>query len=133
MKQHYGSNLVLNEVVCLIGASGAGESTLLRCINQLVPFDHGQIYIDGNTLDDENEFRRNGLRKRISIVFQAHNLFPYMNVLSNITLAPGKVQGLSREANEERGMELLRVFGMDSFSRSYPDQLSGGGSNSESP
>ena len=133
--KYYGTKLVLDgvdlsvaehEVVCLIGASGSGKSTLLRCINQLVPFDHGQIYIDGKAIDDENFFGRNGLRKRIGIVFQAYNLFPHMRVLDNITLAPRKVHCLGREESKDRAMELLTLFGMDSFASSYPEQLSGG-------
>ncbi len=133
--KYYGTTLVLDgidlsvaehEVVCLIGASGSGKSTLLRCINQLVPFDHGRIYIDGKAIDDESHFGRNGLRKRIGIVFQAYNLFPHMKVLDNITLAPRKVHGVGRAESEERAMELLNLFGMHSFASSYPEQLSGG-------
>jgi polar amino acid transport system ATP-binding protein len=134
LTKYYSDVLVLDEVfldvaehevVCLIGASGSGKSTLLRCINQLVPFDHGRILLDGVPIDDPS-FGRTGVPKRIGIVFQAFNLFPHMTALDNITLAPRKVHGMSRDESEERAHELLRLFGMEAFARSYPEQLSGG-------
>jgi polar amino acid transport system ATP-binding protein len=134
LTKYYGETLVLDEihldvaeheVVCLIGASGSGKSTLLRCINQLVPFDYGTIRLDGVPIDDPS-FGRTGLRKRIGIVFQAYNLFPHMNVLDNITLAPRKVHGRSRAESEARAHELLELLDMGGFATSYPEQLSGG-------
>ena len=134
LTKYFGEVLVLDEVfldvaehevVCLIGASGSGKSTLLRCINQLVPFDYGEILLDGVPIDDPS-LGRNELRKRIGIVFQAYNLFPHMTVLRNITLAPRKVHGVSRAEAEERARELLELFGMAEFIDSYPEQLSGG-------
>lgn len=133
--KYFGTNLVLDgvdlqvaehDVVCLIGASGSGKSTLLRCINQLVYFDHGQILIDGRSIYDDHYFGKNGLRKRIGIVFQAYNLFPHMKVIDNITLSPRKVHGVPRKESEKRAHELLELLGMDRFSQSYPEQLSGG-------
>jgi polar amino acid transport system ATP-binding protein len=132
--KYYGQTLVLDEVfvdvhehevVCLIGASGSGKSTLLRCINQLVPFDHGTIRLDGVSIDDPS-FGRNGLRRRVGIVFQSFNLFPHMDVMDNITLAPRKVHGVPREQAEERAHELLAKLDMAAFSTAYPEQLSGG-------
>jgi len=132
--KYYGQTLVLDEVfvdvhehevVCLIGASGSGKSTLLRCINQLVPFDHGTIRLDGVPIDDPS-FGRNGLRRRVGIVFQSFNLFPHMDVMDNITLAPRKVHGVPREQAEERAHELLAKLDMAAFSTAYPEQLSGG-------
>jgi polar amino acid transport system ATP-binding protein len=134
LTKYYGDTLVLDdvslevaehEVVCLIGASGSGKSTLLRCINELVPFDHGTIRLDGVPIDDDS-FGRNGLRKRVGIVFQAYNLFPHMNVLANVTLAPRKVHGIGKREIEARAHELLTVLGMGEFAQSYPEQLSGG-------
>lgn len=134
LTKYYGETLVLDEVfvdvadhevVCLIGSSGSGKSTLLRCVNQLVPFDYGRILLDGVPIDDSS-FGRNGLRKRIGIVFQAFNLFPHMTALDNIILAPRKVHGVSREESEERARTLLRLLGMESYTESYPEQLSGG-------
>ncbi|MGD9740598.1 MAG: amino acid ABC transporter ATP-binding protein [Bauldia sp.] len=132
--KYYGDRLVLDgvslnvgahEVVALIGASGSGKSTLLRCINRLVECDAGRILLDGIPIDDES-FGRVGLYKRIGIVFQAFNLFPHLNVVDNITLAPRKVHGLSRRESEEQALELLGMFGMADCARSYPEQLSGG-------
>jgi polar amino acid transport system ATP-binding protein len=134
LTKYYGDVLVLHdvslavdehEVVCLIGASGSGKSTLLRCINELVPFDHGTIRLDGVPIDDAS-FGRTGLRKRIGIVFQAYNLFPHLTVLDNITLAPRKVHGMSRADSEARAHELLARLDMPGFADSYPEQLSGG-------
>jgi polar amino acid transport system ATP-binding protein len=132
--KYYGDVLVLHdvsldvaphEVVCLIGASGSGKSTLLRCINELVPFDHGTIRLDGVPIDDPS-FGRTGLRKRIGIVFQAYNLFPHLTVLDNVTLAPRKVHGMSRRDSESRAHELLARLDMEGFADAYPEQLSGG-------
>jgi polar amino acid transport system ATP-binding protein len=132
--KYYGQSLVLDrvslgvkphEVVCLIGASGSGKSTLLRCINRLVDYDHGRVRIDG-VANDDAAFGKVGLYRRIGIVFQAYNLFPHMNVLDNITLAPRKVHGVHRVQAEETARELLRDFGMSDHALSYPEQLSGG-------
>jgi len=134
LTKYYGENLVLDdvsltvenhEVVCLIGASGSGKSTLLRCVNDLVPFDDGEIKLDGVSIHDP-KFAASELYKRIGIVFQAYNLFPHMTVLDNITLAPRRVHGTSRAESEAYANELLSLFGLDGFARSYPEQLSGG-------
>jgi len=134
LTKYYGETMVLDEVdldveehevVCLIGASGSGKSTLLRCINRLVPFDHGRILLDGVSVDDPS-FGRNGLCKRVGIVFQAFNLFPHMDVLDNVTLAPRRVHGVARAAAEERGRELLARLDLEGFEHKFPEQLSGG-------
>jgi polar amino acid transport system ATP-binding protein len=134
LTKYYGQTLVLDEVdldvaehevVCLIGASGSGKSTLLRCMNLLVPFDHGRILLDGVDIEDPS-FGRNGLCKRVGIVFQAFNLFPHMDVLDNITLAPRRVHGVERGEAEARARELLGRLDLDGFERKYPEQLSGG-------
>ncbi len=134
LTKYYGSKLVLDnvnlkvkehEVVCLIGASGSGKSTLLRCVNDLVDFDDGEIKIDGISIYDPSMSSAE-LYKRIGIVFQSYNLFPTMNVIDNITLAPRKVHGVERKEAEAYALELLGLFGLDSFAKSYPEQLSGG-------
>jgi len=114
-----------HEVVCLIGASGSGKSTMLRCINLLEDIDRGRIWIEGEEITGRN-VDVNSIRRRIGIVFQAFNLFPHMSVLHNVTLAPRKVLGLSRADAETRAMELLTRFGLAEKAREYPDRLSGG-------
>ncbi len=134
LTKYYGEKLVLDdvnltmanhEVVCLIGASGSGKSTLLRCINDLVPFEEGAVKLDGVSIHDPH-FVKGDLYKRIGIVFQAYNLFPHMTVFDNITLAPRRVHRTPRAESEAHAHELLSLFGLDGFARSYPEQLSGG-------
>ena len=114
-----------HEVVTLIGASGSGKSTLLRCVNTLVAIDAGEILLDGvditamgTDLDD--------VRRRVGMVFQSFNLFPHMDVLANVALAPRKVLGLPRGEAESRAHTLLERFGLADKAAEYPDQLSGG-------
>jgi polar amino acid transport system ATP-binding protein len=114
-----------HEVVCLIGASGSGKSTLLRCVNLLEHIDRGRIVVGGEELTARG-VDVNVLRRRIGIVFQAYNLFPHMNVLDNVTLAPRKALKLKRAAAEERALELLGRFGLEDKRDDYPDRLSGG-------
>ncbi len=134
LTKYFGTHLILHavnldvqfhEVVCLIGASGSGKSTLLRCINRLFPFDYGRILLDGVDIAGP-DMTDNELRKRIGIVFQSYNLFPHMTVLDNITLAPRKVHGVSRQQAEERARDLLSVFDLQAQATSFPDRLSGG-------
>jgi polar amino acid transport system ATP-binding protein len=130
----YGQHLVLqninlavddHEVICLIGASGCGKSTLLRCINLLEPIQAGQILLDGASITGPtvNEDR---VRQQVGMVFQSFNLFPHMTVLENITLAPSKTRGVSRQQAERDARELLERFGLAEKANEYPDRLSGG-------
>jgi polar amino acid transport system ATP-binding protein len=114
-----------HDVVCLIGASGSGKSTLLRCVNLLEPVDSGRIFVDGNEITASG-VDVNSVRRGIGIVFQAFNLFPHMSVLDNVTLAPRKAQGLSREQAEIESLDLLARFGLSDKAAEYPDRLSGG-------
>ena len=114
-----------HNVVCLIGASGSGKSTLLRCINLLEKVDEGAIHVDGQSLTD-GKVDVNALRRKIGIVFQAYNLFPHMTVLQNVTLAPRKALGTSREKAEEHARLLLRRIGLEDKAHEFPDRLSGG-------
>ena len=116
-----------HNVVCLIGASGSGKSTLLRCLNMLEVVQEGDITVDGLCLTRErHRVDVNELRRKIGIVFQAYNLFPHMTVLQNVTLAPRKALGLSREEAETRAFALLKRIGLEAKADEYPDRLSGG-------
>ena len=115
-----------HDVVCLIGASGSGKSTLLRCLNLLERVEEGEIVIDGQTLTGRAKIDVNALRRKIGIVFQAYNLFPHMTVLQNVTLAPRKAGGFSREGAEGQARAMLRRIGLEEKADEYPDRLSGG-------
>ena len=134
LHKSYGSAQILkgislevarHEVVCLIGASGSGKSTLLRCINALETIDSGEILVDGDQVTGLG-VNLNVLRRNVGIVFQSYNLFPHMSVLKNITLAPTMIGGISKEAAEQRALELLAKIGLRQKAGSYPDALSGG-------
>jgi polar amino acid transport system ATP-binding protein len=114
-----------HNVVCLIGASGSGKSTLLRCLNLLEHVEEGEIVVDGQALNN-GKVDVNALRKKIGIVFQAYNLFPHMTVLQNVTLAPRKALGTSRDKAEAHARALLRRIGLEAKADEYPDRLSGG-------
>ena len=113
------------DVVCLIGASGSGKSTLLKCSNLIEPISGGRILLEGEEITSE-QTDPDRVRQHIGIVFQAFNLFPHMNVLSNVTLAPRRVLGMPQRAAEERAHELLDRFGLADKAEEYPDRLSGG-------
>jgi polar amino acid transport system ATP-binding protein len=113
-----------HEVVALIGASGSGKSTLLRCINLLEAIDEGRIFLGDQEITRARDV--NAVRRRIGIVFQSFNLFPHMNVLRNVTLAPRDVLGLSKVEADRHATELLERFGLADKRHEYPDRLSGG-------
>jgi polar amino acid transport system ATP-binding protein len=123
----HGIDLDVGEhnVVCLIGASGSGKSTLLRCINLLEQVDDGTIVIDGQTVTG-TKVDVNKLRQKIGIVFQSYNLFPHMTVLQNVTLAPRKALGISRDKAQAHARALLRQIGLEDKADEFPDRLSGG-------
>jgi polar amino acid transport system ATP-binding protein len=114
-----------HQVVTLIGASGSGKSSLLRCINLLETVDDGVIRLDGEDITDPR-VDADAVRRRIGVVFQAYNLFPHMTVLANVTLAPRLVGRVEKAAAEERAMVLLRRVGLAEKALEYPDRLSGG-------
>ena len=117
--------VALHEVVCLIGSSGSGKSTMLKCVYLLVPIDSGTILLDGADIAAPG-VNANQVREEMGIVFQSFNLFPHMTVLDNITLSPRKVHGVKRGAAEDRARELLASFGLSDKIEEYPDRLSGG-------
>ncbi|OLO26248.1 peptide ABC transporter ATP-binding protein [Alkalihalophilus pseudofirmus] len=120
-------NMEINrqEVVCVIGPSGSGKSTFLRCLNLLEKPTGGDILIeDINITDPKNNI--NKLRQKLGMVFQHFNLFPHMNVLQNITIAPKRLKGKSESEVNELGMQLLEKVGLTDKANVYPDNLSGG-------
>jgi ABC-type polar amino acid transport system ATPase subunit len=112
-------------VVVVAGPSGGGKSTLIRCINRLETIQGGEIVVNGVSVHDPTT-DVNKLRQDIGMVFQHFNLFPHLNALENITLAPRKVRGLARAEAERTAMELLTRVGIPEKAGSYPAQLSGG-------
>ncbi|MBP5199295.1 MAG: amino acid ABC transporter ATP-binding protein [Schwartzia sp.] len=121
-----GVNLEIaeKEVVVIIGPSGSGKSTLLRCLNYLEQPTSGEITVDGMTLGGGTDI--NKVRAEVGMVFQRFNLFPHMTVMDNITLAPMKVRGISREEAEDIAQVLLAKVGLADRAAAYPEQLSGG-------
>ncbi|QNP47127.1 amino acid ABC transporter ATP-binding protein [Diaphorobacter aerolatus] len=113
------------EVTVIIGASGSGKSTLLRAINRLEPHDSGTITIGGVPVTD-NEATLQKQRCEVGMVFQQFNLFGNMTVLDNVSLAPRRIRGLSREQANARAMLLLTRVGLQDHAHKYPWQLSGG-------
>ena len=115
-----------DEVICLIGASGSGKSTLLRCINLLEPLDAGRVVLFGEDISSDPGLDQNLVRRQIGIVFQSFNLFPHMDVLENVTLAPTKALRVPRPQALEEARALLTRFGLSDKEHDYPDRLSGG-------
>lgn len=113
------------EIVSIIGRSGAGKSTLLRCINGLESIQSGKIFVDGVDVNAAGTDLRK-LRQKVGLVFQSYNLFPHLNVLDNITLAPRIVHKMSRPQSYGIAVEVLQKVGMEEKRNAFPDQLSGG-------
>lgn len=121
-----GVNLVVHkgEVVVIIGPSGGGKSTLLRCINHLEKYQKGKIYFKGKLITEKTDL--NKVRAKIGMVFQQFNLFPHLKVIDNLTLAPIKVRNLSKEEAEKKAKALLKRVGLSDKIYEYPHKLSGG-------
>ncbi len=113
------------EVVFLVGPSGAGKSTVLRCMNFLETPDGGEVLFHGKA-PDRSEQGLNTYRSRVGMVFQHFNLFPHLNILQNITLAPLKCGLMSPEQAEDTARRLLERIGLAEKALAYPAQLSGG-------
>ena len=134
LNKSYGDLRVLNdisvdikkgEVIAIIGPSGGGKSTFLRCINRLEEPDSGHIKINGeDILNKKSDI--NKIRQKVSMVFQHFNLFANKNVLQNLTLAPIKAGILGKESAERRADELLKSVGLSDKKFAYPHKLSGG-------
>lgn len=113
------------EVVVVIGPSGSGKSTFLRCLNLLETPTEGEIFIDGEKINDP-KVDVNRIRQKMGMVFQHFNLFPHLTILKNITLAPTLVKKKSKQEAKEKAMELLGKVGLADKADAYPSQLSGG-------
>lgn len=113
------------ETVVLVGSSGSGKSTFLRCLNLLNVPDKGQIFIDGQGITNPKT-NLNKLRAKVGMVFQSFNLFENLNIIENIKLAPKKVLHISNKQAEKEAMELLKRVGLANKAYDYPKNLSGG-------
>ena len=113
------------DVVCVIGASGSGKSTFLRCLNLLEQPTGGSIYFEGADLTDE-KVDLNLHRQKMGMVFQQFNLFPHMSILENLTCAPVLLKKATPEQAKAKAMELLARVGLADRADSYPNQISGG-------
>ena len=121
------------EVLCVIGPSGSGKSTMLRCINLLEPPEQGEIFLEGQDVckgpgsgEGESGWDVNFLRQRVGMVFQQFNLFPHRTALQNVTMAPEKALGRSRQEARAKGAALLERVGLADKLDQYPERLSGG-------
>lgn len=113
------------ETVAVIGPSGGGKSTFLRCLNRLETPDEGEILFDGaNIMDKKIDIAR--YRQKIGMVFQHFNVFPHLTVLENITLAPTLEKHIPKEKAQKKAMELLEKVGLAEKRDEYPTRLSGG-------
>lgn len=133
-KSYEKGNIVLNnisfslkkgEVVVVIGPSGCGKSTFLRCLNRLEEIDSGTISLNGKEISTENN-KVNEIREKIGMVFQSYELFPNMNIMKNLILAPTLVQKRNKEEAKAEAEKLLQRVGLLEKKNSYPRQLSGG-------
>jgi polar amino acid transport system ATP-binding protein len=114
------------DVVCVIGPSGGGKSTLLRCINLLEPPERGRIELEGKDITRARKAELDYVRRRIGMVFQLFNLFPHKTALENVTLAQRTVLERSRAEANAKGKALLERVGLADKVDEYPERLSGG-------
>ena len=133
LSKSYQNNIILKDVSfhlnasdigIVIGKSGAGKSTLLRCLVGLESFDTGEITINGTTIQSSNDFKC--IQSQVGFVFQNFNLFPHLNVLENIILAPVYNLKLKKQEAVDRAMELLTLVDLADKAQAYPCELSGG-------
>ncbi len=113
------------DVMVVIGASGSGKSTFLRCLNRLEEPTGGNIYFEGTDITDPS-VNINIHRQKMGMVFQQFNLFPHMTVMKNLTIGPIKLLKKSKDEAEAEAMKLLERVGLADRANAYPSQLSGG-------
>ena len=135
LMKKYGKNIVLKDitenvnkgqVICVIGPSGPGKSTFLRCLNVLEKPNSGKILFEGKDLTNISEKELCALREKMGMVFQSFNLFPNMTVLENIKVAPMRVKGIAEDEAEKKAKQLLEKVGLSDHENQYPASLSGG-------
>ena len=114
------------EVISIIGPSGTGKSTLLRCLNRLETPTGGSVKVFGQELTTARAAQLSAVRRRMGMVFQSFNLFAHLTIIENIMLGPVELLGISRQEAYDRGVELLRKVGLGEKAFNYPDELSGG-------
>ena len=113
------------EVVCVVGPSGSGKSTFLRCLNLLEEPTEGNIILDGETINDKDA-DINKIRQKMGMVFQSFNLFPNMNTIENVMLAPVQTGKMKKDEAKKKAEELLTRVGLGDKMEVYPSSLSGG-------
>ncbi|CCI82174.1 amino acid ABC transporter ATP-binding protein [Lactobacillus hominis] len=135
LKKSFGKKEVLKDisavvnkeqVISIIGPSGSGKSTFLRCLNVLETPSSGKVIFEGKDLTHIGEKELDELREKMGMVFQSFNLFPNMNVVENIKLAPMKVKSVSEKEAQTKAMELLEKVGLADRASQFPSSLSGG-------
>ena len=135
LKKNYGEKEILKDisetvdkgqVISIIGPSGAGKSTFLRCLNVLETPTAGKVIFEGKDLTHIDEKELDELREKMGMVFQNFNLFPNMNVIENVKLAPMKVKGVSDAQATKTATHLLKKVGLEQIANQYPTSLSGG-------
>lgn len=122
-----GINVEINkgDVVFVVGPSGSGKSTFLRCLNLLEEPTEGHIFFEGTDITDpKTDIDKH--RQKMGMVFQQFNLFPHMDIMKNLTIAPVKLQGKTQAEAEKEAMDLLERVGLADRAHAYPSQLSGG-------
>lgn len=134
LKKEYDGQVILKdmslqvekgEVIVIVGPSGCGKSTFLRCLNGLETIQGGEISLDGAAFHGSSK-NITDIRQKIGMVFQSYDLFPHLNVLDNIMIAPLKVQKRDKKEVEKEAMQLLSRVGLGDKAKYFPRQLSGG-------
>ena len=134
LSKHFGNLVVLadvnaeiskGEVISVIGPSGTGKSTFLRCLNLLETPTGGSIGIDGISLLDKKT-NVPELRQKMGMVFQSFNLYAHLSILDNLTIGPEKLRGMNKADARKKAMELLKLVGLAEKADNFPDELSGG-------
>ena len=134
LKKNYDTKVVLDgvdlevfpgQIVAVIGSSGSGKSTVLRCVNLLEDILDGQIFLEGKEIS-EPDVNQDKVREEIGLVFQSFNLFAHLSILENITLALVQVKKIPKEEAKKQAISWLERIGLSDKADSYPDKLSGG-------